>query len=383
MEDGRRMLAEGRAADAEALFAEAVQIWTALWGPGAPDPLAARTVRARALRRLGRTAEAEAELRAVIAVTSATAALLPLDGSARLLLAGILLSSQRAREALEGLDALVARSAHGPQDLTGSAALTMRAAALSVLGRHAEAAEQSGEAAAGIADEYGAGHARALRARASRAHDLAQLGRYDEAEAECRALIGAAAGLDPGAASELDRSARGALVFSLVGLGRALEAEAEARAAIRSATTVASAARSYPVTLQLGLARALNAQGRHEEALDTARSAEAAYVGTADARPQFVAAISLAVATAQLALGRPDEARHAADRALAGCRATLGPYHHRTLEAGTLHGMVLAAEGSTAAAREQLAPNAAAWREHFGADHPGTRTAEASLAALG
>ena len=381
--EGRRLLTEGQATDAEVLLAEAVRLRTAWSGPAAPDAVATRMTRARALHRLGRTAEAEAELRDIVGIVAATPSLESLGGSARVILAGTLLASQRAQEALTELDALLEGAGSPSPDRTFFRARSMRSVALSTLGRHAEAAEESLALAGAIAAEHGARDLGALRARASRTQNLVQLGSFDETESECRALIEAVAGLDGAQASVVDRSARNALVLSLVGRGRAVEGESEAREAIRLASTPGLPGHTYPVALHLGLARALNAQGRHAEALHTAQAAEEAYVGTPDANIRLVAAVRLAIGTAQLGLARLDEARPATDLALADCLASLGPHHHRTLEADTLNGRLLATEGRLDEARAQLATNAAAWQRNFGADHPDTRAAVRALAAVG
>ncbi|MFC8450246.1 hypothetical protein [Kitasatospora sp. NPDC057223] len=321
-------------------------------------------------------------MRDILGIVAATPTLEPFDGSTRLMLAAILLASQRVEEGLTELDALLGRAGTSAPNRIVFSVRSMRSAALSVLGRHAEAAEESLALAGAIAAEHGAGEFGALRARASRAQNLVQLGSFDETDAECRALIKAAAGLGRAQASVVHCSARNALVLSLVGRGRAVEGEAEAREAIRLASVPELPGCTYPVALHIGLARTLIAQGRHAEGLQTAQASEEAYVGRPDAKIPLAAAVRLAIGTAQLGLARLDEARQATDLALADCRASLGPRHHRMLEAGTLDGRLLAAEGRIVEAREQLASNVAAWLQYFGADHPNTRAAEIALAAV-
>ncbi|MFD0526315.1 tetratricopeptide repeat protein [Kitasatospora arboriphila] len=172
-----------------------------------------------------------------------------------------------------------------------------------------------------------------------------------------------------------------ALVMALNGLGRHGEAEDTARRALGRQREVPQPGQDMRIALSLGLARSLSGNGRHEEALHVATQAEAEFRDGPDVRATLAAPISTVTAQALLGLGRPDEAE-AASRKAVELAAPLGPTHHSALEAATTLGSALAAQQRHAEARDQLTRCATAWRDHFGADHPRTRAAEAALAAL-
>ncbi|MEU4113835.1 tetratricopeptide repeat protein [Kitasatospora sp. NPDC028055] len=225
----------------------------------------------------------------------------------------------------------------------------------------------------------GDGSARVLKARSDRTQALAYLGRFQEAEAQARALMEVAASGGPGAVP-LGPAARNALVFSLTACGRAVEAEAEARTALDHAAGVPGLDARFLLTARLGLARALNAQGRHDEALPVLRPALERTTADPVGEEELEAALHLVAAVSLLGLGR--DAAPSLEKSSELCGRTLGPNHHRALEVGTLRGRVLAAQGRLPEAREVLRANAAAWLEHFGAGHPKTRAAQQALAEL-
>lgn len=256
--------------------------------------------------------------------------------------------------------------------------------ALVSLGRHAEAEQGHLRLTAHLRAHGGAGaHLLAAKVRSDRAQNLVYLGRYREAEEECRALRPLAEGIDGPVGAAVRGAAANALVMALHGLGRFREAEAAARAAVEAASRApAEASATAPEVyerlrqvLTINLARTANAQGRYQEGYELASAIECAV-------PSDTAAGRLVSAAALLGLGRPARAEADVREALTICAWGLSPIHHRALEAGTLLGSALAAQGRLADAERQLAANAAAWQEHFGSGHPRTAAATEALAGV-
>ncbi|MEV6029025.1 tetratricopeptide repeat protein [Streptomyces sp. NPDC052036] len=218
-------------------------------------------------------------------------------------------------------------------DSHGPLALTVAAAATSAQGRHAEALTEYDALLPVFGRIFGAEHWQTLKLRSDRAQTLSFLGRHTECEAECAALIRAAA---HGRGSEtvlVDAAARNGQIYALNAQCRHPEAETLAREAlagrpVRDRITLA---------LRLGLARSLNGQARYEEAL-----AEVQQIGRLrrimpeEQRHPETGAVELAMATALLGLGRTTEARIRAVAAHKACLAAFGPGHYRTAEARSL-----------------------------------------------
>ncbi|AUG75471.1 hypothetical protein CFP65_0508 [Kitasatospora sp. MMS16-BH015] len=372
---GDQLRRDEREAEAEAPLAEAVRIRSDLLGPAAPATSAARLVLARVLRRLHRYAEAESELRTLLAAAAPLPAGWKTEGLARMLLGDVLLATHRTQQAISEMDAfldLAERHHFGRLPLQVH---STRALAYGLLGCDTEAATQYAELAEAWTAEGGPEAAQVMEARASWALHMVRLGHYEEAETECRELIRAA--IDPNQAlANTDWSAWCTLALALIGQGQAAEAEALLREVVAGADPAGSDLR------QLTLVKALNAQRRYGEALSAAETGEATVAAAPRSRRGYRSALGLELGTAQLGLGRADSAILEVDRALADCHAVFGQRHHRALELGTLRGRVLAAQGHRAEARAELTTNAAAWRTHFGTDHPLTAGAEQALGAL-
>ncbi|MFE3878736.1 tetratricopeptide repeat protein [Kitasatospora sp. NPDC059146] len=377
--EGIRLLNRGRARDAEPVAREAVRIRSKVFGPDDATTLASRVVWARALGGLQRHAEAEAELREVLRLAPDPTARGELVRWARLGLAQVQVRTGRAEEARAEAALLLELTGRADVEYT-RAALAIEAAALSTLGRHAEAVARWTELEAAATATAGGGSPQALKARSDRTQALVYLGRFQEAEAQARALMDVAASGGPGGVL-LGMAARNALVLSLTARGRAVEAEAEARTAVERAAGIAGLDARFLLTARLGLARALNAQGRHDEALSALRPALERPTPDPVGEEELEAALHLVAAVTLLGLGK--DAAPSLEKSSELCRRTLGPNHHRALEVGTLRGRVLAAQGRLPEAREALRTNAAAWQEHFGEGHPKTRAAQQALAELG
>ncbi|WP_159011999.1 tetratricopeptide repeat protein [Streptomyces sp. NRRL F-5123] len=203
----------------------------------------------------------------------------------------------------------------------------------------------------------GAQHKLVYRTLLLRADVLAVLGRYEQAESECRALLA----VRPGSVPEVERAGSACgLAYCLVETGRAAEAETVLR------DLLAPSERDHPTgpvttTLRRELANALSRQGRYEEALALV---EAAPTRALDAPGRHC----FQRATALHGLGRRTEAEAAAEEALVAARAALAPAHIAVLEIRT----VLARIRDTP---EEWAPVTADWLTHYGPDHPRTRAA--------
>jgi tetratricopeptide (TPR) repeat protein len=268
-------------------------------------------------------------------------------------------------------------AAHADAGLTTEPYLTAwecLAAALAQLGHHAAAVDEYTR----LIDAGSAARAEDRRVthwQANRAWQLAYLARYDEAEADSRAVIESCQrALPTSLAAMLRSSAINNLRFVLSERGLHAEAEAAARKAIREANSTVDP--RFLASSRCGLAGSLNAQGRCDEAKHLLQGL----------RPQD-ATVKVAVLTnlaaARLGLGEAEDAEVDAQEAVKQGQQHLGPVHYLTLTAGTLLGTALARQDRPDEALRQLHANAAAWAEHFGEQHPRTIAARDALRRLG
>lgn len=208
-----------------------------------------------------------------------------------------------------------------------------------------------------VAEAFGPESRQVYRARLHRAFALAMLGRYEQAESECRALLEPGAG--PVSAGDLTDSACG-LAYCLVESGRAGEAETVLHGPLAEAERDEPAGRTA-AKLRRELANVLARQGRFEEALSLVQGPPA--WGIEDpGQHQLVRAVAL------LGLGRLKEAEAAADEALAVAGVPLVPLHIRVLEIRT----VLARIHDTPEEWDSVTTD---WLTHYGPDHPRARAA--------
>ncbi|GAA2136758.1 hypothetical protein GCM10009760_16480 [Kitasatospora kazusensis] len=376
---GKRLLAEGKAQQAEDAFREAVELRTQLLGPDAEATLQARVDGTHALLILKRLDDAEEELRDVLRRCSGSP-----NGSDQLLLARVhyalglvLRAASRLQEAeVEARTVMSLRKAM-PLDPLLLAAWGLQAFTLGDLGRHAEAVQKYAALGGALTEVKGDTRLRILKARSDSTPHLSYLGRYDEAESECRAIVEAAKlnGFVP-----LHMAACNNLVFALAGLGRFDEGELVARAAIEHAAGLADA--RFGNTLHLTLAKCLNGQHRYEEAARAVGQAKVGFLKTSATRNSDLAAVGIATAAGLLGLGKHAAAEKEARGARANCEPGFSATHHRTLEADQLIGLALAGQGRLLEADEALRANYAAWKANFGEDHPNTASAAAALAEL-
>ncbi|MFJ9519889.1 tetratricopeptide repeat protein [Kitasatospora sp. NPDC101801] len=374
-DEGHQFAEQERWAEAERCFREAVQVADRGLGAESGSALICRTAWASALRRLGRVDEALSELReltvqcpAVLGETHENTA------EARIQLANMLIGRGRPAEA-DALLALVLRHRPAPDEY-GLEAWEARLRALAILGRHREAVDGSWALQEQTARIYGATALGTLKVVSERVQNLICIGEYEQAECECRALLEV-----HDTPSLLWLSVMNALVLALTHLGRHDEAEAAARRALLREQDVAQPSNDLRIALTLGLSRALSGAGRHEEGLQAAARAEEDHRNDPTPRLTLAAPVATVTAQALLGLGRNDEAETRSRKAI-DLAQPLGPTHHSTLEAATTLGRVLAAQHRHTEARDHLTRCTAAWREHFGPDHPRTRAAETVLAAL-
>jgi tetratricopeptide (TPR) repeat protein len=272
-----------------------------------------------------------------------------------------------------------AMAAHADAGLTAEPYLTAwqcLAVALGQLGHHAAAVDE-------FTRLIDAGSAtrpkdpRVITWQAGRGGQLACLGRYDEAEADCRVAIESCRRLGPwdSQAAVVRSAAINNLLVVLNGRGLHAEAEAEARRAIRDTDSSAVPAR-FLVGLRCSLGASLNAQGRYDEAKHLLQGLQ-----PEDATVKVSVLTNLAAA--RLGLGDAENAEVGAREAVKQGQQHLGPVHILTLTAGTQLGKALAWQGRLDEALQQLHANAAAWAEHFGEEHPKTIAARSELARIG
>jgi len=270
-------------------------------------------------------------------------------------------------------------AAHADAGLTAEPYLTAwqcLAVALGQLGHHAAAVDEFTR----LIDAGSATRPKDPRVttwQVSRGGQLASLGRYDEAESDCRAAIESCRRLGPwdSQAAVMRFVAVNNLLVALNGRGQYTEAEAEARRAIREADSSAVPAR-FLVGLRCGLGTSLNGQGRYDEAKHLLQGLQ-----PEDALAK--ASVLTLLAAARLGLGEAEDAEVDAQEAVKQGQQHLGPVHNLTLTAGTLLGKALARQDRLDEALQQLHANAAAWAEHFGEEHPKTIAARSELARIG
>ncbi|MEU8530268.1 tetratricopeptide repeat protein [Streptomyces sp. NPDC048629] len=305
-------------------------------GSRSPRILEQRIRAAHALTGQGRHAEAEEGLRAVIRdARHLLGATHPVMVSARLALVATLHAAGRFTEAEDEARAVAATRTHLPDDALRVHVLGLAEMVRSLRGGHEEAVTVY----AGLLPEMtrinGPEHLWTLQLRTNRASALAQLGRYEEAEAEALAVAACADRLRAPEATMPWLAASTVLVYALNGSGRHADAESVARGALAQAVRAASApgvTRTLPV-LGAALARALSGQGRHEEALAEVATARLYDTG---AHAADTGLTGVAAARALHGLGREPEARAEAEQALESCTALFGPDHPRTVEAREL-----------------------------------------------
>jgi hypothetical protein len=285
-------------------------------------------------------------------------------------------------QAMADADAVMAASVHaGPAGEPYLTARVWRAIALSHLGQHAAAAGEFARLIEETVPLLSDTHRTVVISRIRRAGELFYLGRYDEAEAQCRMAIKQSGKMWPETLRDTYRlTATMILVTVLNGRGLHTQAEAAARSAIRDAkgspTVGPRTLASVRLGLTTGLASSVDSQHRHQEAERILR-------GLKSGSPSGRASIQLQLAAAQLGMGMPGDAEAAAREAITEAERTLGPAHYAVLAGGTLLGSAIARQGRPDEARQQLEANAEAWLEHFGEDHPKTIAAREKLARLG
>lgn len=234
-------------------------------------------------------------------------------------------------------------------------------------GRIREAIDVSDRMLPEAARDLGIDHPYVLTCRVNRTQQLAALGLFPEAEAECAALVATAAGLagqrHP-AASLVSMAAANNLAFSYAESGRPAEAELVVRAPLAEAEQLLGPASDFAQALRLNLVTALVGQGRHEEALAAAEPLPALSPAQPGSR-------ALARAEALYGLSRYVEAEATAFQALTEASAYLAPIHHRVLRTRTLLALLHDSP-------EEMRSVTADWTRHFGPDHPRTRAARAA-----
>lgn len=285
----------------------------------------------------------------------------------------------RPAQAMAEADAVMAAHAEaGPAGEPYLSARLWRAIALGHLGQHAASASEFSRLLDEVVPLLGDKHVTVVVSRMQRGGQLNLLGRYDEAEAECRTAIKQSGKMRiwPHDARDGYRmSATGLLVGVLNGSGRYTQAEAEARAAIRAARASLGVGAHHLVPVWIGLAASLNGQNRYEDARQLLQDLQPGHAHLNVSRQNQLA-------VAELGLWMSGEAEARARATVAEAERLHGPAHYATLRAGTLLGSAIAWQDRCDEARPLLQANAEAWLEHFGEDHPMTVAAYQELDRL-
>ncbi|MGW8352869.1 tetratricopeptide repeat protein [Streptomyces wedmorensis] len=205
--------------------------------------------------------------------------------------------------------------------------------AASAQGRHAEALTTYDALLPDYDKLFGAEHSVTLKLRTDRAHVLNMLGRHEECEAECVAVMETAALTETPETPFLVIAALNGQITALNARGDHPAAEGLAREFL----SVHSEPDQFTLLVRLSLALSLNGQNRHEEALAEAKRADEIHRGLPpEHRGPETAAPDLAAATALHGLGHDTAARTLATTAYDACLTAFGPDNIRTTQARTL-----------------------------------------------
>ncbi|WP_331769828.1 tetratricopeptide repeat protein (plasmid) [Embleya sp. NBC_00888] len=379
---GLGLLLDRRVAEAEPLLREAVRLSAERDGPAAHTTFVCRLDLGSAWSKLGRHEEAEALIRESLAYVEPAGPVEDEAMRARAYLAHALVVAGRPDAAEVETRPVTELPLGHPSPWWYAGTWQIRARALSALGRPAEAMD--------IAEKVIRYAIRRVQlrhwewaARVLRAEQMGYLGRYADAVRECRTVLGSLEGADERRTVTVTVEAGHVMIPALLGLGRRDEAEAVARSTVDRAASHTATWRELPVS-HANLAVCLGQDGRYDEALAQIGAARAVYERTGPAdRDGSVALIANAAAGVLVGLAGFADAEVEADAALTVCARELGPFHHRTLEAGTLLGTALARRPAhRAEGRDRLRMAEAAWRTHFGPEHPRTVAVRATLAEL-
>ncbi|MCP2314266.1 tetratricopeptide repeat protein [Kitasatospora paracochleata] len=380
LESAERCVRDRRWTQAQETGRKATAAFADLRGPGAAGTLRGRLAVAAALSGQHRWEEAAHELHlAVDAVDPAVHGTLFV-----VTLRSRLAQALRVTGRLEQAEAEARLALSYPDTPPGRHQVAARdtlALVLGDLGRHREAAELCAVTAAEHVRLAGAGSAAfALKARANRISLLAYVGQHDEVAAEAEAVRAAASALGEPAASQIRLAAALAWATSLSLQGRFQDAEALLRPELAEAGRGLD--EEFAVMAQLNLARASGGLGKAEEAWQAVAAAQAVADRMHTVPTGIATALAYARASALLALDRVADADREVRRCLELCESHLSPVHHRTLEARTLLGIVLARRGDREEGAIRLQAALDVWLVHFGDHHHGTASARQALAGV-
>jgi tetratricopeptide (TPR) repeat protein len=376
------LLLDRRVAEAEPLLREAVRLAVERDGPAAHTAFVCRLDLGNALAKFGRYEEAEALIRESLAYAERLGPVQDETMRARAYLAYALVIAGRPDAAEAETRPVIGLPLGHPSPWWYAGNWQIRARALSALGRSAEALD--------IAEHVIRYATRRVQlrhwewaARMLRAEQMGYLGRYADAVREWRTVLGSLYGAGERRTVTVTVDAGHAVIPALLALGRRDEAEAVARSTVDRAASHTAAWRKLPLS-HANLAVCLGKDGRYDEALAQIDAARAVFERTGPAdRDGSMALIANAAAGVLVGLGRFADAEVEADAALTVCAREFGPFHHCTLEAGTLLGTALAHRpDGRAQGQERLRTMETAWRTHFGPEHPRTVAVRAILAQL-
>ncbi|MGW9214083.1 tetratricopeptide repeat protein [Embleya sp. NPDC055664] len=379
---GLGLLLDRRDTEAEPLLREAMRLTVERDGPTAHTTFVCRLDLGSALSKRGRHEEAEALIRESLAYAQTAQPSGDEEMRARAYLVHALVVAGRPKPAEAESRTVIGLPVGHPSPWWYVANWHLRARTLASLGRPGEALEIA-ERVIAYAVRRPTVRYWERGARILRAEQLGYLGRHSDAERECRAALGSLDGADERTATQTSVEVGHVLVPALLALGRRIEAEACARSTVDRAASHTATWRELAVA-HANLAVCLNADARHDEALAQITAARAVFARTGPAdRDGSTALITNAAAGVLIGLGRYADAQAESDAALSLGARELGPFHHRTLEAGTALGTALAREPRRhAEARDRLRMAEAAWRTHFGPEHPRTAATRNVLAEL-
>ncbi|MGW1786145.1 hypothetical protein ACWCQQ_44795 [Streptomyces sp. NPDC002143] len=238
-----------------------------------------------------------------------------------------LLLVHRAAEAEPGFRRLLKGRSRTPLDRFTTNVWRLHAASMYCQGHHEEAAREFEEFGNALSAELDSLHPLVLRARLDRALQLCHLRRFEEAEAETRAVSERSVHVPAAMGFLLRWGAANGLSYSLTRQGRPEEGESVARKALTSMRAQQADSDDLRFCLEQDLAYALNAQGRHTEALDRVRRARTAFTATPAFDPAEASTAGVPTAEALLGLARYEEAAQEARATITALTELYGPRH--------------------------------------------------------
>ncbi|MBK6010111.1 hypothetical protein [Streptomyces sp. MBT53] len=247
-----------------------------------------------------------------------------------------LLLVHRAAEAEPGFRRLLQGPGRAPLDQFTTDLWQLLAGSMYCQGCHEDAAREYEELGNALSVELDSFHPLMLRVRVYRAFQLCHLRRFEEAEAETRAVSERSVHVPAATGFPLRWDAAHGLSYALTRQGRPKEGESVAREALTSMPARQADSDARRFGLGQDLAYAFNAQGRHTEALDCVRSARTAFIASPAFDPAEASTAGVPTAEALLGLARHEEAAQEARATITTLTELYGPGHGCVRDAAEL-----------------------------------------------